>query len=534
MELWNYFSYDHPKANFIPAFKDRRWDGKVRLLDLRTGKLPLGLHTLTKDYCDQMGYEVVYDDPIDVENPFSVEEFRRMIGALKLSATDDGVRFDITPHDYQERGIIHAIQSNRCLLLSATASGKSLMIYVLLRYYLAKTKGKILIIVPTTALVRQLHDDFVDYAFKTDFDVPSMCHMVYDGGEKRTDKRVTISTWQALAVKERLPKEILDELKAEKTPAQVKAIVKKWNKQAPYILEPEFFHDFTVVFGDECHKFSSEDPAGGGELEEIMSKLINARYRIGTTGTLRDAKVHHMVLEGIFGKVYKVVSTREMIDQKKAAELYIKCIQFQYTEAERKLMRKKSYPEEMEFLQSHQHRNRFIRDHALSLDGNTLVLFEKIDKHGKILYDMIKAKIAPGRKLFFVYGKTPTEDRNEIRKITEGETDAIIVASYGTFSEGVNIRNINSIIFASPTKAKVRVLQSIGRGLRLSRRKWMVTLYDLADDLSVWNKSGTMVHDNYSLQHFTERINFYISEQFDYKLYKCWLEPNEIQGLSEK
>lgn len=532
MELWDHFSYPHPNAAFIPAFREKRWDGKVRLLDLRSGKLPLGLHLLVKEYCDQMGYEVSYEDPIDVENPFSVEEFRRMIEALKPSTEIEGVREMIVPHDFQERGIIHAIQANRSLLLSATASGKSFMIYVLLRYYLARTKGKILIIVPTTALVSQLYDDFIDYAHYVDFNVEANCHKVYDGGEKRTDKRVTISTWQALAVKERLPKEILDELKAEKTPAQVKAIVKKWNKQAPYILEEEFFHEFKVVFGDECHKFSSQDPGGGGELEEIMSKLINARYRIGTTGTLRDAKIHHMVLEGIFGKVYKVVTTRELIDQKKAAELYIKCLQFQYSDAERKMMKKKSYPEEMEFLQSHQHRNRFVRDLALSLDGNTLVLFEKIDKHGKILFDMIKDNIAPGRKLFFVYGKTPTEDRNQVRKITEGEKDAIIVASYGTFAEGVNIRNINSIIFASPTKAKVRVLQSIGRGLRLSRRKTMVTLYDLADDLSIWNKSGTMVHDNYSLQHFTERINFYNTEQFDYKLYKCWLEPNEVQGLS--
>jgi superfamily II DNA or RNA helicase len=275
-----------------------------------------------------------------------------------------------------------------------------------------------------------------------------------------------------------------------------------------------------------CHLFSSEDPGGGGELQEIMSKLINAKYRIGTTGTLKDAKVHHMVLEGIFGKVYKVISTKEMMDQKKSAQLFIKCLQFQYSDAERNLMKKKTYQEEMEFLLSHQHRNRFIRDHTLSLEGNTLVLFERVEKHGKVLHEMIKANIAPGRKLFYVHGATPTEDRNQVRKITEGELDAIIVASYGTFSTGINIRNINNIIFASPTKAKVRVLQSIGRGLRLSKRKTTVTLFDYSDNLSVTNKSGTMTHNNYSLQHFTERINFYNSEQFEYKMYKCWLEPN--------
>ena len=270
LELWDHFSYPHPNAAFIPAFKDKRWDGRIRLLNLHTGKLPFGLHTLVKEFCDRKEYETVYDDPLDVENPFSVEEFRRMVEALKLSATDDGLRFPITLHDFQERGIIHAIQAKRCLLLSATSSGKSLMMYILMRYYLAITKGKLLIIVPTTALVRQLFDDFVDYAHYVDFNVEATCHQIYDGGEKRTDKRVTISTWQALAVKERLPKEILDELKAEKTPAQVKAIVKKFNKQAPYILEEEYFEQFKVVFGDECLHPETNISMADGSLKQIQ------------------------------------------------------------------------------------------------------------------------------------------------------------------------------------------------------------------------------------------------------------------------
>ena len=387
MELSDRFSFTVPNANFLTSVKNKYWDGKIRLLNLRSGKLYLGLHTHVKKFCEQNGYECIYDDPIDVENPFSVDEFKRMAAALKLSTMTEEGRVDITPHDYQEQAVIHAIQAPRTLLLSPTASGKSLMIYILLRYYLATTKGKALIIVPTTNLVQQMYDDFDDYSAKINWSVPDNCHMIFDGSDKYTDKRVVISTWQALAVKERLPKEILEELREQgKTESQIKAIVKKYNKTAPYILDESYFVDFDTVFGDECHLFASEDQQGGGELIEIMSKLCNARNRIGTTGTLRDSKVHHLILEGIFGEVYQTTTTKQMMDDKKAAQLFIKCLQLQYQEEERKKMRRTTYQEEMEFLIGHKSRNKFIRNLALSLHGNTLVLFERVEKHGKILH----------------------------------------------------------------------------------------------------------------------------------------------------
>lgn len=527
-ELWNEFSYRHPRADFLPNVRNGSSDGMIRLFDLRSNKILLGLHKPVAEYLEKQGYTVVYRDNLDTETSFSVEEFGKLVKALKLSANHEGQRVMITPHDYQERGVIHAIQADRSLLLSATASGKSLMIYILMRYYLAKTGGKILVIVPNTGLVKQLYDDFADYAYYTDWRAEDNCHLIYDGGEKHSDKPVIITTWQALAVKERLPKEILDELKAEYSPSMVKKLVKQFNKKAPYILPPEYFEQFKVVFGDECHLFSSEDSSGGGELQEIMNKLVNAKYRVGTTGTLKDAKVHHMVLEGIFGKVYEVISTREMIDQKKAADLHIKCLQLQYHESERKAMRKKTYQEEMEFLLGHRTRNGFIKNLALSLKkGNTLVLFERVEKHGKVLNDMIERGLDEGRKLFYVHGKTPTDDRNEVRRITEGETNAIILASYGTFSTGINIRNIDYIIFASPTKAKVRVLQSIGRGLRLSKRKNKVTLYDISDDLSILNRSGGYSWQNYSLQHFIERVGFYNAERHPYIQHKIGIDPSD-------
>ena len=509
-EMSERFTYMVEGASFMPSVINKQWDGKKRLYDMRSGRLYFGLHTYVKEWCDSNQYECIYEDPLDVETEFSVIEAKKMFELLKLSRMSDSGRVDLVPHDYQERAIIHSIQSGRSLLLSPTASGKSLIIYILMRYYLAKTKGKILLTVPNSNLVNQMFDDFADYSANLNWDPNKYCHKVYDGGEKETDKRVVITTWQSLAVKERLPQE----LRVKMTKPQIK----EWNKNADYILDENYFSQFETVFGDEAHLFAAE------ELTNIMTKLTNAKYRHGTTGTLKDCKVNHMILEGLFGKVYQTTTTRQMIDDGKAAELDINILQLQYTPEECKVMKKATYPEEMEFLQAHEGRNRFISNLAMSLKGNTLVLYEKVEKHGLLIHELIQEKIESDRKLFFIHGEVSPDDRNEVRSIIDdGETNAIIVASYGTFAASVNIRNIDNVISVASGKSKIRIFQSIGRGLRLSDRKTKMRWYDISDDLSVWNKSHTQVRDNYSLQHLQERIAYYNQESFEYRQYKIKL-----------
>jgi superfamily II DNA or RNA helicase len=174
-------------------------------------------------------------------------------------------------------------------------------------------------------------------------------------------------------------------------------------------------------------------------------------------------------------------------------------------------MKGKSYQEEMDFLVSYEERNRFIRNLALSLAGNTLILFTYVEKHGRILKAMIDEKVIgreDGRRVFFVCGETEAEDREAVRHITEKENNAIIVASYGTFSTGVNIRNLHNVVFSSPTKSKIRSLQSIGRVLRLGDNKDAATLYDIADDL----RYGP--YTNFTLKHYEERVKIYSEEKF--------------------
>jgi superfamily II DNA or RNA helicase len=155
---------------------------------------------------------------------------------------------------------------------------------------------------------------------------------------------------------------------------------------------------------------------------------------------------------------------------------------------------------------------------ACSTKGNTLVLFQFVEKHGKPLFERIKTAAGDTRKVFYVSGETEGEVREDIRQITEEEDNAIIVASYGTFSTGINIRSLRNIIFASPSKSRIRVLQSIGRQLRKSERKDKARLYDIADDLHWKSKK------NHTLKHFIERVKIYNEESFDYKMVKIQIK----------
>jgi superfamily II DNA or RNA helicase len=374
--------------------------------------------------------------------------------------------------EYQIDAIHKAITNGRLLLLSPTGSGKSLILYSLIRWNHNRGR-KQLVIVPTTSLVEQLYTDFEDYSSVNNWNVEKYCNKIYADYDKVNTFDVTISTWQSL---QKLPK--------------------------------SFFEPYDCIFGDEAHSFKAK------ALTEIITKCVNSPYKVGATGTLDGTQTHKLVLEGLFGPVYKVTTTKTLIDNKQLADLKIFCIVLEYDEEVRKLAKKFSYQEEMDFLVTHYKRNKFIRNLTLNCKGNTLVLFQYVEKHGKILYEMVKEEASDNRKVFFIHGGTDTQDRESIRSIVEKETDAVIIASFGTFSAGVNIRNLHNVIFASPTKSRIRNLQSIGRGLRVSETKSACNLYDIGDDLS-WKKNK-----NYTLQHLVERVKIYSEESFDYKLVK--------------
>ena len=466
----DFFTFEVPGARFMPAYRNRIWDGKIRLFSPATGELYLGLLPYLQKYLTDYEEEFTVSEELQNEKTIDRKILDGFIRQLRLRSNGRGIK----PRDYQVDAVEHAIRTNRALLLSPTASGKSLIIYILVRYYMMlleeKQQDKILILVPTTSLVEQMYSDFIDYGWQEEY-----MQKIYSGHDKNVTKRVVISTWQSI-----------------------------------YKFPTKYFEQFGMVVGDEAHLFKAKS------LTSILTKLHLCPYRFGLTGTLDGMQTHRLVLEGLFGTLNKVITTKELIDEKTLAEFKIKSLVLTYPEHECKLVKDMNYQDEIDFIVTHPKRNEFIRDLTLALKGNTLVLFQFVEKHGSVLHEMIKSKT--DRQVFYVFGGTDTQTRENIRAITEKEKDAIIVASYGTFSTGINIRNLHNIVFSSPSKSRVRTLQSIGRGLRRSESKDTAVLFDIADDLSYKSKR------NFTLNHFLERINIYNEEQFDYTIKRIKLK----------
>tara|TARA_Y100000401_G_scaffold91994_1_gene77865 strand:- start:3787 stop:5259 length:1473 start_codon:yes stop_codon:yes gene_type:complete len=456
-ELRDHFKFEVPNAKFMPQYRGRNWNGEIHLYDMRSKQIYVGLLDKIVSFCENYGYTFSFENNKFYGQPFEVNDeisYEGVKGFMNSICTH-------TPRRYQIEGVYDALKHNRKLLISPTGSGKSLMIYSLVRYYVDR-RQKILLVVPTTSLVEQMYKDFEDYGW----DAETFCHKIYSGREKDSNCPVTITTWQSI-----------------------------------YKLERSWFEEYNVVIGDEAHLFKSKS------LISIMTKLHHAKYRFGFTGTLDGTQTHKWVLEGVFGPSYKVTRTDELMKQGHLSELDIQCLVLKHEP-----QKFETYNDEIEYLISHEQRNKFITNLTLDLKGNTLVLFARVEAHGEILYNQINNNKRDNRKVFFVHGGVDAEEREVVREITERENNAIIVASYGTFSTGINIKNLHNVIFASPSKSRVRNLQSIGRVLRKGKNKVKATLYDIADDCS------TKTRKNYTLNHLIERIKIYNEENFNYDI----------------
>jgi len=465
-ELNDFFTFEVPGFKYMPTYRNKMWDGKIRLYNIVTGEVYMGLLPYIEEYLKNNGEYYELEKGLRSERSVARSVVQGFLRGIR--PTLGGRRIKI--RDYQIDAISHAIATNRSLLISPTASGKSLVIYCLVRYY-QMMELKTLILVPTTSLVEQMYKDFEDYGWSSG----TYCQKIYQGHDRKVVKDVVISTWQSL---HRMPR--------------------------PY------FRQFGAVFGDEAHLFKAKSLTG------IMTKLDHCKYRFGLTGTLDGTQTHRLVLEGLFGKAKYVVTTKELIDNKTLADLQINCIVLNYPDEDRQIVKEFDYGEELEYIVTKVERNIFLSNLVGHCTGNTLCLFQFVEKHGKPLYSIIEEKYKD-RKVFFVYGGVDTDTREQIREIVEDETNSIIVASYGTFSTGINIRNIDNIVFSSPSKSKIRVLQSLGRGLRLGDKSRSLKVFDISDDLSINSKL------NFTMRHFRERINIYDEQGFNYKIDKVKL-----------
>lgn len=461
-ELSLFFTFKVPNHEYTPAFRKKKWDGKIRLFNLASRTIYTGLLDYIHKFLNDRNYhfksyseELIYDE-------LTVRDW---INKQKIFSN----KKQLHPHDYQIDAVVNALCKQRLLLISPTGSGKSLIIYLIIKFLLEKENKKQLIVVPTTGLVNQMYYDFADYSNK-DPSFLQKIHVLFSGKEKNTSKKITISTWQSI-----------------------------------FRENETYFNEFFTIIGDECHLFKAKS------LVSLVRKMKNTKFRIGTTGTLDNAQAHKLIIEGLFGRSHVVTTTKDLIDDDVLSQLNIKCLLLNYSTHPNKL----KYADEIDWLITNSQRNQFIADLANNLDGNVLVLFNYVERHGLPLYQLIKNK--KKKDVFQIHGKTDTDERELIRNIVNEHKNSVLVASYGTCSTGINIKNINAIIFASPSKSVVRVLQSIGRGLRKSDRKTKVTVYDIGDNLK--HKS----YRNHTLRHMDERITIYTNERFNYKIFNIRL-----------
>lgn len=450
LELNEYFTFNVPGARHMPMFKNKVWDGKIRMFNVAARTLYLGLVTHVIKFATERGYQINYED----RNDFATLDFP-LVSAKKFISE---LNLPIQPRDYQIDAFVYAIRNQRALMLSPTASGKSLIIYLIVKYLNLKT----LVIVPTTSLVHQMSSDFVSYG------CDEHVHKIYEGQEKNTKDRIVVTTWQSI-----------------------------------YKQPKSWFNQFSVLIGDEAHLYKAKSLTG------ILTKMDQCQFKLGFTGTLDGTQTHKLVLEGLFGAVKHVITTNELIEKKVLADFKIKAIVLSYDDQTRSDNKKLDYQQEIDYIINNNKRNKFITNLALSLKGNTLLLF-KVINHGTQLF----TELAKYREdTFYVDGNVGGLDREEVRSVVETKENSIIVASTGTFSTGINIKNLHNIIFAAPSKSRVKTLQSIGRGLRKSETKLSSVLYDIVDDMQYKSRQ------NFTLLHFAERVQMYNQEKFDYKIY---------------
>ncbi len=390
--LYDHFGYKMPNARFIPSVKAKIWDGVVRLFSIQTRTLPVGLIPRLEKYAEALEIDVDFSKYTDISenNEVTLEQVKEFADSLDIHSGGK----KIEPRDYQIHTVYEAIKRGRMVAIAPTSAGKSLILYIFINWFREKVENKILLIVPSTQLVLQMLGDFKDYHNgNRSIDNPEdYCHIIMGGKEKFDDsKKVFISTWQSL-----------------------QNITK--GKDKLYTLS--YFNGFDVAICDETHLAKST------QITNILNSCINAHIRLGVTGTLDGTDTTQLQLEGLFGPVHHVITTKELMDSGAVSTLDIKCVTLTYPDEIRKNATKLSYQEEIDYITKYPARTKFITNLATSLKTNTLILVNLVE-HGQQLYDSIKLKVGDSRQVFFIHGQVEAEDREKMRKITDTTKNGI-------------------------------------------------------------------------------------------------------------
>lgn len=471
-ELSEFLTFDVPGAQFMPMYKHKVWDGKKRLLDYRNQTVYRGLvFYIIENFCKERNYTYSIDP--ELEKYLNPEvDIKNLIAKLGLN---------ITPYDFQETAIETCIKDTRRTVVSPTSSGKSLIIYSLIRWYLyylltlpefKATSNKILLVVPTIGLITQLHKEFKEYS---NFDISKYVWDIHSGKTIPKDKRIVISTWQSI-----------------------------------YKEQKDWFKQFGCIMIDEAHTVQAKSLTG-----ILEKKCGHVPFRFGFTGTLQEAETHRLIIEGLIGPEYVTSQTHELRDRGITSDFKIKCLVLKYLKGT--IQKKMDYPSEVDFLVHNQKRNRFIAKIASistkNGSSNVLVLTDYHDQkpHIRLIKEELLKLGFEESKILIANGSTSAEERENIRILCEANSGYIILATYGVFSTGISIKNLQYLILATAGKSVIRILQSIGRIIRKDGKDNYVECIDISDDFQLSSR-------NYSLSHFMDRISLYMKSKFKYSV----------------
>lgn len=468
--LSEYFSFYAEGYQWHPKVKARMWDGRIRLLNNRYNTFPLGLLDQLKTYLTEAGTQVEFENfSSEIDHQSLEEDFDRFYKTLVLPE-------EIVLRDYQKSAILKSLSQRRGIVISPTGSGKSFIIYCILRYGLSRALfKKILLMVPTINLVAQMYKDFGEYSKKDpNFDVEEFCHQIYGGKEKESKKPISISTWQSMAT----------------------------------IKGPKSFHKFDSVICDECHL------AEGKHMTRIIESSVNAQYKIGLTGTLKESKMNPLSLVGLFGELIHTKKTHELMELGVLSKTPVQAMILEYSKSDRKdfwkVMRdlkdkkqnKKVFSAELKFLHKHERRNKVILKLCQRLTNmNTLILFRNIEHIDEVEKILVSAGINVKR----MSSDMSVDEREAIREYVENNIGVVVLSTYQLFQLGINIKNLHNAIFGAPSKGRIRIFQSFGRIIRIAPDGRVGHLIDLIDDLQQGgSKNFTWVHGLRRLQYYSE------------------------------
>ena len=464
MELKAFSSFYAPAFQYHPKFKSKIWDGKVSYFNLKDNTVPIGLLPEIFKFCKKYGYKPKLNFNVDELKPDEVDDDFLHEFYNKLFANSN-----IKPRDYQHHAIKSALNNSRGVIQSCTGSGKSLIIYSLIRFLLAEGK-QVILVVPNVSLVNQMYADFVDYGWLKAFE---SAEKLYSGEKPTFDKPLLITTYQSLM----------------KRP-------------------PKFFERFDAIINDEAHSVKSI------ELQKIAQKCVNADVRIGLTGTMPKELSDKYNIQGMLGPVIFNLKSKTLIDSGKLARIKVVNTFLDYPQSLKKLGANRNYHDEIKLIESFPERNyifKYIFDN-LSDGDNSIVLVDRID-HLDSIAEYIEKEIDDKYTLYVINGSVKPDEREKIRTAIDKQENVILVATYGTVSTGINIKRIHNVILASSSKSEIRILQSIGRGLRTHSEKSGVIIWDLVDDFSYTTNRGNH-KKNHTYKHWEERYKYYNEQEF--------------------